>query len=541
MTIKTKLILFTLLALLAALVPSFVGLRQLQATEAKLEDVNSRLLPRLTLVANIRSTFKDLRIENIYLVYEASPTIREGATRRRGEAITKLENLLRQYKDDVSKDLTLDDELEMHKQFLLVLSDYNKRFDGLMAMQAQQASAESMAAAIDAWRTTGTKLGNSVTTMVNEVVDDAKREREKTEQDVAQAKVIFGVSLGITMFLLVGFSTAIVVSINRPVNNAVQAVQHIAQQQDLSRQVEVKNRDEIGGLLGAFNQLLGKMRESIQQLGGHAQAVTTAAEDLSVASDQVKQGAHHASISASEMAAAIEQVTVSINHIAERTRDADELAIESGNQVAAGQTMIQETVAEIESLSSAVNETARYVGELQTRTESIGSVVNVISDIADQINLLALNAAIEAARAGESGRGFAVVADEVRKLAERTTSSTTQIITTVSSIREGSSETVGLIENVVRRVEQGVAKVRATGDTISNIRQLAKQVEQQVSDIANAIQEQSNASGLIAKQVENIAQIAEESSVAADSTAHNAQRLHGLAQDMRRDVACYRT
>jgi methyl-accepting chemotaxis protein len=537
MTIKTKLLLFTLIALAAALFPSFIGLRALQATEQKLVDVNERLIPRLTDVANIRSSFKDLRIENIYLVYENSAEFRKGASQRRQQAISKLEGYLAEYKTGARSD----SELQMHSRFMAQLADYNGRFDGLMALRSQQATDEKMIPAVDGWRAVGVQLGNSVNALIDAIVDDARKTREAAEADVAQAKVVFGISLGVSVLLLAGFGMAIVASINRPVGKAVQAVQHIAQQQDLSRQVEVKNRDEIGGLLGAFNQLLGKMRESIQQLGGHAQAVTTAAEDLSVASDQVKHGAHHASISASEMAAAIEQVTVSINHIAERTRDADELAIESGNQVAAGETMIQETVAEIESLSSAVNETARYVGELQTRTESIGSVVNVISDIADQINLLALNAAIEAARAGESGRGFAVVADEVRKLAERTTSSTTQIITTVSSIREGSSETVGLIENVVRRVEQGVAKVRATGDTIGNIRQLSKQVEQQVSDIANAIQEQSNASGLIAKQVENIAQIAEESSVAAESTAQNAQRLHGLAQDMRRDVACYRT
>ena len=537
MTIKAKLILFTLLALLAALVPSLIGLRQLQATEAKLEDVNGQLMPRLTLVANIRSTFKDLRIENIYLVYEGAPAFRDAANHRRSEAIAKLQAYLRQYQAGTSQAA----EQQMLQRFTQQLADYNSSFDGLMALRAQQAPAAQMTAAVDSWCSVGTQLGNSVAELVNAILDDTARTREQAEQDVAHAKVVFGISLGLTILLLVGFSVAILASINRPVRKAVGAVRHIADQQDLSCEVEVKHNDEIGGLLRSFNLLLGKMRDSIRQLGSHSQAVTVAAEGLSVASDQVKQGAHHASVSAAEMAAAIEQVTVSINHIAERTRDADQLAIESGRQVAAGEAMIQETVAEIESISSVVNETARYVGELQTRTESIGSVVNVIVDIADQINLLALNAAIEAARAGESGRGFAVVADEVRKLAERTTSSTSEITSTVSSIREGSNETVNLIENVVQRVEQGVAKVRAAGDTIGQLRHLARQVEQQVSDIANAIQEQSHASGQIAKQVENIAQIAEESSVAADSTAGNAMRLHALAEAMRQDVACYRT
>ena len=136
MTIKTKLLIFTLIALAAALLPSFIGLRALQATEQKLVDVNERLIPRLDDVANIRSTFKDLRIENIYLVYENAADFRKGASQRREQAISKLEGYLAKYKAGAGND----NELQMHSRFMAQLADYNSRFDGLMALRAQQAS-----------------------------------------------------------------------------------------------------------------------------------------------------------------------------------------------------------------------------------------------------------------------------------------------------------------------------------------------------------------------------------------------------------------
>ncbi|MEQ6292540.1 methyl-accepting chemotaxis protein [Vogesella sp. GCM10023246] len=538
MTIKLKLLCFTILALLAALVPSLVGLQALRAADAKLDVVNERLIPRLGLVANIRSTFKDLRIDDILQVYEQDRGFQLQARLRNRETGQKLRQLLGQLKAQ----LRHPEDLAHVQRFETLYEQYQLLLDRVHAVRvAPGATVAQMSAVAEPWRVAGTELGASVTAIVNDVLEEGKHNQALAAAEMATAKWIFAASLLLSMVLLFGCGWLILRSINRPVQSAVLAVRGISDRQDLSQRVAVHKNDEIGGLLQAFNHLLGKMRDSIHQIGHHSHAVTIAAEDLSVASDQVKSGAQHASVSAAEMASAIEEVTSSIGHIAARTRDADRLAVASGQQVAQSELMIRDTVAEIEGIAAAVNDTACYVTELQNRTESIGSVVNVIGDIADQINLLALNAAIEAARAGEFGRGFAVVADEVRKLAERTTTSTGQIHATVASIRDGSSATVHLIGDVVGRVEHGVARVREAGTAIGQLRTLAGQVGQQVAEIATAIHEQSEASGRISQKVESIAQIAEESSAAAQSTAQNALRLHELAQNMRRDVACYTT
>src|SRR5574343_555592 len=128
-------------------------------------------------------------------------------------------------------------------------------------------------------------------------------------------------------------------------------------------------------------------------------------------------------------------MSASIQHVAERAREAKALSAESGAMATGGVTVIDQTVQDIDRIANAVRDASGQISALRGQSESITQVVNVIREIADQTNLLALNAAIEAARAGEQGRGFAVVADEVRKLAARTASATADINATVTEIQ----------------------------------------------------------------------------------------------------------
>ena len=155
------------------------------------------------------------------------------------------------------------------------------------------------------------------------------------------------------------------------------------------------------------------------------------------------------------MAASVEEMTVSINHVGDRALEANRLSLSSGEMASEGEATIVQTAEGIDQISARVSEAAEQIHKLEEQSEQISSVVQVIREVAEQTNLLALNAAIEAARAGDQGRGFAVVADEVRKLAERTASSTQQITQTIAAMRVSAHEAVGSMDSAVTAGDDG--------------------------------------------------------------------------------------
>ncbi|MGE8357765.1 MAG: methyl-accepting chemotaxis protein, partial [Microvirgula sp.] len=241
--------------------------------------------------------------------------------------------------------------------------------------------------------------------------------------------------------------------------------------------------------------------------------------------------------STSSMSAAVEQMTVSVNHVADRSAQADESGRAAGEEATLGAAVIGETISAIRSTSDSVKLAADQIVKLQEKTTSIGAVIDVIKDIADQTNLLALNAAIEAARAGETGRGFAVVADEVRKLAERTAISTQEITSTVQSMQGDANRTVASMKGVVTQVESGMSSANQATDAINRILERTSGAVEQISEISFSMREQSLASTSIAQQIERVAQMAEESHSSSQNNSATAANLNDQAQRMLTTIA----
>jgi methyl-accepting chemotaxis protein len=240
------------------------------------------------------------------------------------------------------------------------------------------------------------------------------------------------------------------------------------------------------------------------------------------------------------MAATVEQLTVSINHVADNANEAHGLSSDSGRQSAEGGAVIQETLASMQRIADTVQGAAAQIAELGQHSDQISSIVNVIKEIADQTNLLALNAAIEAARAGEQGRGFAVVADEVRLLAQRTANSTQEITEMIKKIQLGTRSAVSNMEIGVQQVSSGVEQASQAGDAIVSIREASGRVVGVVDQISLALREQTVASQDVARNVERIAQMSMENSEAVADTSRTAQGLQQLALSLEKQVASFR-
>ncbi|QLG89019.1 methyl-accepting chemotaxis protein [Chitinibacter bivalviorum] len=361
-----------------------------------------------------------------------------------------------------------------------------------------------------------------------------------TDQNVSTTKTTMVVLTVVAVLLGAAAGVLITRSITVPLGGMQQFVQNLATNFDFTQRLPVNSQDEIGRSIGSLNGLLDSLQNSMKLLNRVGRDVTVSVNSLSSTSREMSQTSHAVSESASAMAAGIEQVTVSIGHVADRAQECDHTAREAGRLAATGGTVIEGTISSINQIADQVRASATQIESLKERTATINAVVNVIKDIADQTNLLALNAAIEAARAGDLGRGFAVVADEVRKLAERTASSTQEIISTVAAIQNEANSTVQTMQQTVRQVDEGVSRAQEASSAINDIRRSADTVVDQVSEISTAMREQSSASSAMAQQVERVAQMSEESSAAAASTAGESSRLNNLGQELDQSISRYR-
>nr|WP_246264149.1 methyl-accepting chemotaxis protein [Aromatoleum toluvorans] len=309
---------------------------------------------------------------------------------------------------------------------------------------------------------------------------------------------------------------------------------------DLTTAIRLQARDELHMIADGFNDMAATMCRLITSIQSNSGQVAETARGMVESARQIDAASQRQSEAASSMAAAVEEMTVGIDHIAGNASSANELARRSGRLSGEGGEIVESVVADIGEIARAVSGSADTIAELDRSSERISAIVNVIKEIADQTNLLALNAAIEAARAGEQGRGFAVVADEVRKLAERTTQSTQEIAQMVGAIQRDARGAVDSMQGGVTQVNSGVARAQEAGAAMASIRDEAGRVVETVSEISDALREQSVASTEIARNVETIARMAEENSAIAVESHQTADRLESLAAQLLADVGRFK-
>ena len=362
----------------------------------------------------------------------------------------------------------------------------------------------------------------------------ATEQSESAGATFSDGNALLMVSSVLGMLFLGGLSFALNRSISRGLSGMEQTVAHVEAELDLTARVPVRRDDEIGKMGVALNRLLDRLQSNLKTVAQMAEHVSQSAANMSEASRQVADSSEAQSSAASSMAAGMEQLTVSINHVGDRATHTRERVAFAGKLATEGESVVVKTVEDIDTIALSVSSSAELINRLETQSREIASVVNVIKEVADQTNLLALNAAIEAARAGEQGRGFAVVADEVRKLAERTGKSTREITDTIAVMRDGAQAASSSMLNAVEQVTASVSRASGACDMIRKIGEGSRDAVGMVGEITDAIHEQSSSSTSVAQSVERIAQMAEQSTAAAQESAHTAQQLSTLAQEMRK-------
>ncbi|HEV2268120.1 MAG TPA: methyl-accepting chemotaxis protein [Steroidobacteraceae bacterium] len=286
-----------------------------------------------------------------------------------------------------------------------------------------------------------------------------------------------------------------------------------ASQGDLTRRLDTRmDSPELRAMAEGINSLLESMAGIVRGIKSTAFEVNRSAEEISAGNANLSRRTEEQSASLEETASSMEEMTTTVKQNADNAAQASQLALAARDQAEKGGVV--------------VNQAVTAMSDIKQSSKKIADIIGVIDEIAFQTNLLALNAAVEAARAGEQGRGFAVVASEVRSLAGRSATAAKEI--------------KGLIQDSVRKVEDGSARVTQSGHTLEEIVASVKKVSDIVAEIAAASREQSAGIEQVNRAVVQMDALTQQNSALVEEATAAAQNMADQARGLSETMGAYR-
>ncbi|MBF8745077.1 methyl-accepting chemotaxis protein [Pseudomonas monteilii] len=342
------------------------------------------------------------------------------------------------------------------------------------------------------------------------------------------------------LFAVVGAAFAKLIV--RPINSVTNGLEDIAQGEgDLTRNLEIRGRDETAQLASWFNQFLGSIRTLIQHIGAAAGKILSTSNSSTRVSSDMAEAAGRQREAVDMVSTAFHEMVATANEVARSCSQAAQSADSGQQQAREGQQQIDAAVNSVDRLSQEIEQSAQSIQQLERDSNAIQSILGTIRSIAEQTNLLALNAAIEAARAGEQGRGFAVVADEVRALAKRTADSTAEIDGLLGNLASRTAEVADQMHASLEVSQQSVSRIGLARDSFGQIRESVDVIRDMNTQIATAAEEQHQVAEDINRHISQIHGDAQLVAELAQAARVDSKSLAGLSNELDALVRRFRT
>ncbi|WP_414702740.1 methyl-accepting chemotaxis protein [Pseudomonas savastanoi] len=459
-------------------------------------------------IVGVSKLIQQARFQVRGYTYSGRPDFEKDANKAIDDAVTGINTLA----GDISSDYS-----PMLQQAIAGLNGYRAAVGKYRdAQAASKAALEKM-----------TTLGVSMLDTSNDLII---RQNKSRDADSAKSVTMIAAATALALVLSILAAWVITRQITTPLQETLEVVERVASG-DLSRNLKVDRKDELGKLQATIQRMTVSLRELVGGIRDGVTQIASAAEELSAVTEQTSAGVNSQKVETDQVATAMHEMTATVQEVARNAEEASQAAVAADRQARDGERVVNEAIAQIERLASAVGNSSEAMGALKQESDKIGSVLDVIKSVAEQTNLLALNAAIEAARAGEAGRGFAVVADEVRSLAQRTQKSTEEIEALIAGLQSGTQQATNVMDSSRELSTSSVELTRRAGGSLESITKTVSAIQAMNQQIA-AAEEQSATAEEINRSIINVRDVSEQTSAASEETAASSVELARLGNHL---------
>ncbi|WGV60193.1 methyl-accepting chemotaxis protein [Brevibacillus brevis] len=526
LTLRTKLLagFLTVVALLAFV--STFALSQIRDLTMISGDIDKSWMPAVTLLGTLNGDISDVERLALNIIVEQNEEELTKQKEALDQLLAKIEDERKQLKTLVYASNAEGSEIvNLFEEFNTKYDAYLEKMPAFVKLGRENKYDEASklhSVAYPLWYT----ANDNIVKLIDIYNEGAGKVSQSASELSQQAFVIILVTtfVAAAIALLIAFFMAHIIS--KPIQQINQAAVRIASGDLTGETIVLRNKDELGTLAASFNTMTANLRAMIESVATTSEQVAASSEELLASAEQNAKASEQITLTVEELATgtseqvdivkrssqAMGEMALGSEQIAQLAQSVSISAVDAANQSTEGNMIIKSAVEQMNTVRNSITSLSELVTGLGERSAEIGTITEVINNLASQTNLLALNAAIEAARAGEHGRGFAVVAEEVRKLAEESSLSAQRITDLVQLIQNDTRQAVEAVKMNSDETQSGMEIVTAAGQAFENISNAVNKVAGEIQEVSAGAEQMAASTDEVVHYVEKISAIAEEAS-----------------------------